>query len=859
MEIEKLCMGCMKEMEEGDSVCLHCGYKPGEANTARALQPQTILNGKYLVGKVIGEGGFGITYIAYDLNLERCIAIKEYFPNERASRDTSGSSQTALKVLTDDDEKQYKKGLERFSREAANLAKFSDLPGIVSIKETFNENNTAYMVMEYIEGVTLEKYLEEHGGRLPYVDVIGMMKPVMEDLERIHKAGLIHRDISPDNIMVCNDGSVKLIDFGAARIVGNNDRKSLTIVLKHGYAPEEQYRSDGDQGPWTDVYALAATMYRMITGIVPQESTDRILSGDKVVPINKLVKELPRTVSDAITHGMKIRASERTKTMAAYGLEQSGERGKKKWLIAAALAAVFMVAVCIGIIVFMPGKSKPLPEGEADRDKMFPADTEEKVSQSTEKNDGGEKEDTEEEVSEYTAFKNYFDENITISKDSGYYVYFFDVDHDDVDNMILVSWKKDIYHGDTNYEIHIYKYIDKQVEEIFSLNCDRGLSLYVLPINDRYYLATEATITEHMAITAEYKVFSLDEEGEMMLYSIKEGSYKNATEFLGKCIRLNSMNLFMNNDSSTRGGVNASYNHDYRRAFDNVTQNKEYEEWIWENAYSEYGNLNCMAAVDLDNSGERIIVASYEKTVSDDTEYIVSTIAVGSEEKVIDTVSKSIYEPLSVGVSIVQFGSISGLMVGTAGSPHQPNASNLYVKYDDAFISMDDTAIVHIDFDGNVCISAWGNFGDETMNDYYNGPSSFYIFFLDGEFYEWDSVPIELEQLSCFNNYPEILDEIKAYYEEEYGAWLGVMGVKEKEIRILDVMYSSNDMIYINFEVALKEYEDYREGITNGRHLFCAVLRIQGNTLEYMGIEENRRPLVSGENFKSYIREFDYE
>ncbi len=876
MDVNRLCMGCMKEMEESDSFCPHCGQKRGEANTARALQPQTILNGKYLVGKVIGEGGFGITYLAYDLNLERRIAIKEYFPNEHAARDTSVSTQTALKVLTDGDEEQYKKGLERFSREAANLAKFSGLPGIVSIKETFYENNTAYMVMEYIEGVTLEKYLEDHGGRLPYAEVIGMMKPVMEDLEKIHKAGIIHRDISPDNIMVCNDGSVKLIDFGAARFVGNNDRKSLTIVLKHGYAPEEQYRSDGDQGPWTDVYALAATMYRMITGIVPQESTDRILGGDKVVPINKLVKELPKRVSDAIMHGMRIRASGRTKTMTAYGLELSGERGKKKWLIAAALAAGFMVAVCIGIIVFMPRKSKPLPEGEADRDKMLPADTEEKVSQSTEENDDGEEEDTEEEVSEYTAYRDYFDKNITISKDSDYYVYFFDVDHDDVDNMIVVSR---VDYG--KYEIYIYKYLNEQVEEIASYYREAGRSsMYVLPIDGSYYLATEDLILhDHSAATIEYKFFSLDGEGKMVLYSMQEGSYfdkeANASELLGRSIRLNSVNLFMKYDSGTKGGVNVSYNHDYRRAFDNIDQNKEYERWIWEHAHNEYGNLSCMAAVDLEKNGEITKIASYEESVpteaSYDAEYNVSILAYDTEEKVIDTVSRTVLDYYTVGISVVQFGGTTGLMVGADWDPQ--GACNFYrklfVKYDNEFVpytemkAQDDSdyfSPVHgdlcTDADGNVYVNVWGDI--ETAQDPWMD-SHFYIFFLDGEFYEYDSVPIELEQLSCFDNYPEILDEIKADCEERYGIW-GVIGdVKEIEIRILDVMYSSNDVIYINYEVATKEYDNFLNKITDGTYLLCAILEIQGNSLEYVGVQGSRRHLVSGENFKSYIREFDYE
>ncbi len=360
MDINKLCMGCMRESDGDEVFCRFCGYKLGSSNSSRGLQPQTILYGKYLVGKVIGEGGFGITYIAYDLFLNNRVAIKEYFPSELVTRDTSSGMQTSLSVLTGSKEEEYKKGIERFVKEAANLAKFNNLEGIVSVKEFFYENNTAYMVMEYIDGITLSKYLNDNGGKLSYKKVLELMSPVMDSLQKVHEAGIVHRDISPDNIMITSEGKLKLIDFGAARAVGNEDVKSMTVILKHGYAPEEQYQPDGKLGSWTDVYALSATMYRMMTGIVPQEATDRVLRGDKVEPIQKRVKEVPTQISDAIRHGLAVKASGRAKTVSEFRKELENSTWiTKRIKVVGIIAAVLMIGI-VGICVAI--KNKPAIE-----------------------------------------------------------------------------------------------------------------------------------------------------------------------------------------------------------------------------------------------------------------------------------------------------------------------------------------------------------------------------------------------------------------------------------------------------------------------------------------------------------------
>ena len=255
----------------------------------RCLAVNTVLAGKYLMGPVLGEGGFGITYAGYDLNMETRIAIKEYFPVELVTRDTtrrtsckdgtasggqiSGSASTSgggsdrVISLSGEKSKTYQQGLKKYVDEARNVSQFAGIPGIVSVKDFFYENDTAYIVMEYIEGISLREYLKQKGGKVSEEEALAILRPVLEALEKVHAAGIVHRDISPDNIMRTfaekeeqpdafktmsnaasipvlaavygNIISVKLIDFGAARMTSKNDQKSLTIILKHGYAPEE--------------------------------------------------------------------------------------------------------------------------------------------------------------------------------------------------------------------------------------------------------------------------------------------------------------------------------------------------------------------------------------------------------------------------------------------------------------------------------------------------------------------------------------------------------------------------------------------------------------------------------------------
>ncbi len=309
-----VCPNCLEPLG-GAAVCGHCGFDAGSyVVLPHHLVPGTLIKQRYQVGRVLGEGGFGITYAGRDTVLNLKIAIKEFYMAGYVNRNHEASPDVFATLGTHRDT--FHKNKEKFLSEARVLARFYEEPGIVGVRDFCEENGTAYIIMDFLDGVTLKDYLEKNG-RLAPAEAIHLLLPVIRSLQHVHAGGVIHRDISPDNIMVLGDGRTKLLDFGAAREVSQTDIKSLSVILKPGYAPEEQYRSKGRQGPWTDVYALAATLYRCIVGEAPDDAMERMYRDQLPAPADTAAA-CPPAISRVIMKGLAVRQPDRYQDIPAF-------------------------------------------------------------------------------------------------------------------------------------------------------------------------------------------------------------------------------------------------------------------------------------------------------------------------------------------------------------------------------------------------------------------------------------------------------------------------------------------------------------------------------------------------------------
>ena len=323
---ERVCLNCLGRKEPGLD-CPNCGWS-GESLFVSPLflPPGTVLKEKYLVGKVLGHGGFGVTYMALDLSLALRVCLKEYFPASLATR--SAPQNLYVQVFSGEAGELYDLGLRSFLREAQILARFEDHPGIMSVRDYFEANGTAYMVTSYFNGITLKTYLEQKGGSIPFPLALKILMPVMDSLRSVHSAGLLHRDISPENIYLTDDGQVKLLDFGAATRMETPYEDSISVVVKPGYAPEEQYRSGGELGPWSDVYGVAATLYRAITGIVPPDALDRLHQDSLKLP-SDLGVQIPKHAESALTKALAVNSRDRFQDIYSFQRALMEERPQR--------------------------------------------------------------------------------------------------------------------------------------------------------------------------------------------------------------------------------------------------------------------------------------------------------------------------------------------------------------------------------------------------------------------------------------------------------------------------------------------------------------------------------------------------
>lgn len=315
MTTYRLCPNCFSSMDDDNMVtCKVCGHTEQPAPVGKIIPWGTILHERYYIGKVLGIGGFGITYLAFDMKTAQKRAIKEYFPEGWGVR-----SEGSMRLVPVSENKQYafNHGLQIFVEEAKILYGLQDNDIVVNVQEFFGENATAYLVMEYVPGMTLSQNMKLNKKAYSVQYVNGIIRQLAASLEDIHQKGLLHRDISPDNVMCRPDGSIRLIDFGATRQYVANEATDLSVLIKPGFAPLEQYSRNGNQGPWSDVYALASTYYYLVSGKKPYTSVDRS-AGTRLPELVEVVHGYSKALSDVIVHAMELDYRKRTQSMGQF-------------------------------------------------------------------------------------------------------------------------------------------------------------------------------------------------------------------------------------------------------------------------------------------------------------------------------------------------------------------------------------------------------------------------------------------------------------------------------------------------------------------------------------------------------------
>ena len=338
----------MRELPVPDEPCPYCGYDRRAATFNRNhLPPGTVLHRRYVIGQALGLGSFGITYIGWDLQREERVTIKEFLPSAFAHH---RAGDTAVQFYSDGARTLFEKGLRKFGDETVILHRLTDAECVSRIRDYVRENGTGYVVMEYLSGQTLKAQLAQCR-TMSFPQAMEILSPVLRTLDEVHRRGLLHRDISPDNIFLCDDGRVKLLDFGSAQFELLQNSEGLSLALKHGYAPPEQYVTHMVAGPWTDVFGAAATLYKMLTGVVPPDALQR-RKEESIVPPSELNCEIPSESQAALMRALSLRPEDRYATAEAFlsalePQEEEKEKGRPTAVIAAVIAAVLIVGIAL--------------------------------------------------------------------------------------------------------------------------------------------------------------------------------------------------------------------------------------------------------------------------------------------------------------------------------------------------------------------------------------------------------------------------------------------------------------------------------------------------------------------------------
>ncbi len=305
MQQNTICPHCFSDLQ-GGVICPSCHYDCSipPKSAIGALPPCTLIGSKYIIGHVLGAGGFGITYIAKDLHKNRLCAIKEYMPREYAGR--NGETYFLHPFSNSKSRWVFNHGKEKFLYEAHTLSRLNHNPNVVDIWDFFSANNTGYLVMEYLDGQDLRHLAgSSPGKKLDAEFAKQVFVTIASSLMEIHKLGILHRDLTPENVFVTRSNEIKLIDFGAARSFVSSQKKGMSILLKPGFAPPEQYETQGNQGPWTDVYGLCATFYNVVSGRPLVDALFRY-NGQKQPSLSELGVAVSKKTSDVIERGLSL-------------------------------------------------------------------------------------------------------------------------------------------------------------------------------------------------------------------------------------------------------------------------------------------------------------------------------------------------------------------------------------------------------------------------------------------------------------------------------------------------------------------------------------------------------------------------